>query len=370
VKVVTIVGARPQFIKAAPVSYAIEQWNGGHRERQIQEVFVHTGQHYDYEMSQIFFEELALKKPDYHLGVGSGTHAHQTGEMLKGIEAVLLQEKPALVIVYGDTNSTMAGAIAAAKLHIPVAHVEAGLRSFNKRMPEEINRVVTDHVATWLFCPTETAVRNLEHEGITEGVYLVVDVMYESLLYNSERAVKQSNVLERLGLRPKQYIVATVHRAENTERSDHLGGIMSALVRLAERGWKIVFPVHPRTRKVLEDIRTRHTNLLLISPLSYFDMLALEKQARVILTDSGGVQKEAYWCRVPCVTLREETEWVETVTRGGNRLAGVHPQRIVAASLEAADGALPPLVEEAELRGRSNGTAIVEVLIEHTAGGR
>lgn len=369
-KLVDIVGARPQFIKLAPILKAIERHNREHPDRPIQEVLAHTGQHYDYEMSQVFFDELGLKAPDYHLGVGSGTHGYQTGEMLKRIEEVLLKEKPDLVMVYGDTNSTLAGALAAAKLHIPVAHVEAGLRSFNRKMPEEINRVLADHVADLLFCPTETAVRNLKREGFTnivnDGRLLpldyaprtpddkprttrhvplvlnVGDVMYDAVLQYAELAEAKSGILERLELEPRGYALATVHRAENTDNPVRLKGIFQGLATLAQEGLTVVVPLHPRTRNTFSSLsfipEPLPRNLLIIEPISYLDMLMLEKNARVILTDSGGVQKEAFFFRVPCVTLREETEWVETVGAGWNKLVGYDPERIVRAALMAQQG--------------------------------
>ena len=330
-KLVDIVGARPQFIKVGPILRAIDKHNREHPQRAIQEILVHTGQHYDYTMSRVFFEELELKEPDYHLGVGSGTHAYQTGEMLKRIEEVLLKEKPDLVMVYGDTNSTLAGALAAAKLRIPVAHVEAGLRSFNRKMPEEINRVLTDHVSDLLFCPTETAVKNLEREGITKGVHLVGDVMYDSVLYNVQLAERHSQILEQLQLEPKGYALATVHRAENADDPERLRSIFEALETIAADGLPVVVPLHPRTRKQLSTLNLPLNRVQLIEPVSYLEMLLLEKSATIILTDSGGVQKEAFFFKVPCVTLREETEWVETVEAGWNVLVGCHPERIVRA---------------------------------------
>ena len=308
-KVVSIIGARPQFIKCAPVSRALRHV--------AQEVLVHTGQHYDDSMSGVFFRELDIPEPDYHLGVGSGSHGQQTGAMLTKIEEVLLKEKPDRVLVYGDTNSTLAGALAAAKLHISVAHVEAGLRSFNRRMPEEINRVMTDHLADVLLCPTETAVENLQLEGVTKGVHLVGDVMYDALLDSVERARRTSTVFDRLELEAQSYLLVTVHRAENTDQAQRMHGIMAALIALAESGQMIVFPVHPRTRKALDNLSFKPPErLLLTEPLSYLDMVLLESTARIILTDSGGVQKESYWLQVPCITLRDETEWVETVESG------------------------------------------------------
>ncbi len=337
-KLVQIVGARPQFIKVAPVLRSIKQHNRAQPDRAIQEILVHTGQHYDDAMSRVFFEELEIKEPDYHLGVGSGTHGQQTGEMLKRIEEVLLKEKPDLVMVYGDTNSTLAGALAAAKLHIPVAHVEAGLRSFNKRMPEEINRALTDHASNLLFCPTETAVENLRREGITKGVRLVGDVMYDSVLYNAELAERKSNVLRRLGLGSKEYALATIHRAENTDDSERLRAIFTALARIARELLPVILPLHPRTRNRLTAVGLSPQHVRLLDPVSYLDMILLEKHARLVLTDSGGVQKEAFFFRVPCVTLREETEWAETVKTGWNALAGSDPEAIFAAAGDARPG--------------------------------
>jgi UDP-N-acetylglucosamine 2-epimerase len=323
VKVVSIVGARPQFIKAAPVSRALRKAHT--------EVLVHTGQHYDDNMSAVFFDELALPPPDYDLGVGSGPHGAQTGAMLARIEEVLLAEQPGWVLVYGDTNSTLAGALAAAKLHIPVAHVEAGLRSFNRAMPEEINRVVADHLSDLLFCPSQTAVDNLAAEGVTRGVHLVGDVMAESLAFAAERARVRSTILERLELTEKHFLLATVHRAENTDDPVRLQNILVAFAQIRET---IVFPIHPRTRKALEALGNPQSaihNLQLLEPVGYLDMVRLEQSARMILTDSGGIQKEAYWLGVPCVTLRDETEWVETVQAGWNVLVGADTARILQA---------------------------------------
>lgn len=332
-KVVSIVGARPQFIKFAPVSRELR--------KVATEIVIHTGQHYDDCLSEVFFQSLSLPKPDYHLGVGSGTHAQQTGEMLKGIEEVLEAQRPDYVLVYGDTNSTLAGALAAAKVHIPVAHVEAGLRSFNRLMPEEINRVVTDHLSDLLFCPTQTALKHLRREGIRRGVRLVGDVMYDALQDNIRIAERTSTILERLQLKPGQFILATVHRAENTDELQNLGDIVKAFLALAKSGERVVFPAHPRTQKRLGELGTNWSSsglLRIISPVSYLDMIQLESKARVILTDSGGIQKEAYWLRVPCITLRKETEWVETVESGWNRLVGTHTQSILKAAQRAKAG--------------------------------
>jgi len=323
-KIATVVGARPQFIKMAPVSRELKKAG-------IDEVIIHTGQHYDYEMNRIFFEQLNIPEPDYYLGVGSGSHGHQTGEMLKRIEEVLMKEEPDLVLVYGDTNSTLAGALAAVKLYIRVAHVEAGLRSFDKRMPEEVNRVLTDHVSDYLFAPTETAVKNLYNEGIKDRVYLTGDVMYDALLYNIKIARKNSKILDELGLKPKEYLLATVHRAENTDNRENLENIIEAFIESQEL---IVFPAHPRTQKYLKAYRLmekieKATNIILIPPVGYLDMLVLEENARKILTDSGGVQKEAYFLKVLCITLRERTEWVETVEDGWNVLVGADKSKIL-----------------------------------------
>jgi len=315
-KVLSIVGARPQFIKAAAVSRVLRAEPG------VQEVLVHTGQHYDDNMSRVFFEELEIPEPDYHLGIGGGTHGQNTGRMLEAIERGLLKEQPDWVLVYGDTDSTLAGALAAVKLHIPVAHVEAGLRSFNRRMPEEINRVLTDHASDLLFAPTETAVQNLLREGILENkIHLVGDVMYDAALYYGAKAEQKSEILKRLGLSPKGYVLATVHRVENTDDPGRLGAILEALAEV-HRELPVVFPVHPRTRKRAEafGLGGYLERVLAIEPVGYLDMVMLEKSARLIATDSGGVQKEAFFYRVPCVTLRGETEWVELVELGWNRL--------------------------------------------------
>ena len=320
-KIVSVVGARPQFIKCAPVSREIR--------KKHTEILVHTGQHYDPEMSDIFFKELLIPRPDYHLDVGSGSHGQQTGDMLVRVEEILLHQKPDLVIVYGDTNTTLAGALAAAKLHIPVAHVEAGLRSFDRTMPEEINRVVTDHISDLLFCPTENAVKLLANEGITRGVHLVGDVMVDALEFNKEIAEKRSPILERLGITPDQYLVLTVHRPANTDSQEHMESIIGAV---GEAGMPVVFPVHPRTHKCLEAYGMGGrlpANIIVTEPLGYLDMLKLMRHASKILTDSGGIQKEAYLLGVPCITLRENTEWVETVKEGWNVLVSADHDTIV-----------------------------------------
>lgn len=362
IKILNIVGARPQFIKLVPILKAIRDYNSENSGNPIKVTVIHTGQHYDYGMSQVFFEELGLPPPDYHLDVGSGTHAYQTGLMLIRIEGVLLKEKPDLVLVYGDTNSTLAGALAAAKLHIPIAHVEAGLRSFNREMPEEINRVLTDHISDLLFCPTETAVRNLDREGITNIinggklislemknqtfnfhkplVLNVGDIMYDALLMYLELAEEKSTIIDRLGLRAKEYALATVHRAENTDNIERLEKIWQSLIMLANSGLKVVVPLHPRTRKILsfKSFKLSSNNLLAIEPISYLDMLLLEKNAKVILTDSGGVQKEAFFLKVPCITFRKETEWVETVETGWNILVDSDAEKVYHAVLNVKEG--------------------------------
>jgi len=319
---VTIVGARPQFIKAAAMSRALRTRH--------QEILVHTGQHYDYEMSEIFFKGLEIPPPHVNLAVGSGSHAAQTAAMLKAIEEVLIAEKPSWLLIYGDTNSTLAGALAASKLSVPVGHVEAGLRSFNRRMPEEINRVVSDHVSELLLCPSETAVQNLAAEGITRNVHLVGDVMLDVLKWAEERwRSNQPDVLRRLGLTGHSYLLATVHRSATTDDAGQLSRIFAALNSFDET---VVFPVHPRTRKAILDGRhSVSSHVRLIDPIGYLDMVALTGAARLILTDSGGLQKEAYWLGVPCITLREETEWVETVDAGWNILVGADTDRITAA---------------------------------------
>ncbi|ABU56901.1 non-hydrolyzing UDP-N-acetylglucosamine 2-epimerase [Roseiflexus castenholzii] len=318
--IVTIVGARPQFIKAAAVSRVLR---ARHRE-----VLVHTGQHYDANMSAIFFDELGIPPPDVNLAVGSAGHGAQTGAMLAKIEEVLLAEHPDWVLVYGDTNSTLAGALAAAKLRIPVAHVEAGLRSFNRAMPEEINRVLTDHLSDLLLCPSQTAIDNLAREGITRSVILVGDVMADALRLAAERA--DTPVLESFGVQPGDYALATVHRAENTDDPLRLQGILIGLTLL---DMPVIFPAHPRARRAIAALEwTPPAHVRLVEPVGYLGMVALMRGARVILTDSGGVQKEAYWLGVPCVTLRDETEWVETVAHGWNTLVGADPERIVAAA--------------------------------------
>jgi UDP-GlcNAc3NAcA epimerase len=325
-KIITVVGARPQFIKAAAVSRVITSSFAD----QIEEKIIHTGQHFDENMSQVFFDELGIPKPHYNLAVSGGNHGAMTGKMLEGIEQVLLTEKPDWLLIYGDTNSTLAGALAASKLHIPIAHVEAGLRSFNMRMPEEVNRIVSDRISTLLFCPTQTAVENLKLEGITRGVHNVGDVMYDVALFYQDKASVHSRVLERFNLMPKDFVLATCHRAENTDDSLRLREILAGLAEISTH-FKVVLPLHPRTKKIIEgaDLGGYLKSLKIVDPLPFLDMVALEKSAKIILTDSGGVQKEAFFYRVPCITLRDETEWVETVFQGCNCLVGASHQKIV-----------------------------------------
>lgn len=313
-KLLTIIGARPQFIKAAVVSRALAD------RTDLREVIVHTGQHYDANMSDIFFEELSIPKPDHHLGIGGGSHGQMTGRQLEAIERMLMEEKPDVVLVYGDTNSTLAGALAAAKLHIPVAHVEAGLRSFNRRMPEEINRVLTDHASDILFAPTGTAMRNLAAEGIAPAkCHLVGDVMYDASLFYRDRA-RRPAWFDALGIAPGDFVLATIHRAENTDDPARLAGILRGL---GEAGLPVVLPLHPRTRGRLRECGiTPSANLHVVDPVGYLEMVWLEANCRLVATDSGGVQKEAYFFAKPCVTLRDETEWVELVEGGWNVLAG------------------------------------------------
>ncbi|WP_417512989.1 non-hydrolyzing UDP-N-acetylglucosamine 2-epimerase [Minwuia sp.] len=312
-RVLTVVGARPQFIKAAAVSRAFGRVQG------LNEVMVHTGQHFDAGMSDIFFDELEIPKPAHNLDIHGGSHGEMTGRMLAGLEHVMQDERADLVLIYGDTNSTLAAALAAAKLNIPVAHVEAGLRSFNRAMPEEINRVVADHVSSLLFCPTIAAVDNLSNEGITSGVHNVGDVMFDSTLFAIEKAKQHSDILQTLALTPGSYALATIHRAENTDSADHLSAVLDWLK--AEAGRRpVVWPLHPRTRAAADRFGLDFDGILLCDPVGYLDMNRLLSGATDVFTDSGGLQKEAYFHRKPCVTLRDETEWVETVQNGWNRL--------------------------------------------------
>lgn len=336
IKVVTVLGARPQFIKAAVVSRALTA-------RGVLETLVHTGQHFDANMSDVFFDELQIPRPAHYLGIGGGSHGQNTGRMIEAIERVLLVEKPDWVLIYGDTDSTLAAALAAVKLHIPVAHVEAGLRSFNRKMPEEINRVLTDHAASLLFAPTETAVKHLADEGIAgASVQCVGDVMFDVALFYGAKAEAKSAILSTLGLVPNTYALATIHRAENTDDVNRFRSIFDGF---AQFGGNIVLPLHPRTRAKLTSVGlTVPDNVRLIEPVSYLDMVMLEKSAVLIATDSGGVQKEAFFHRVPCVTLRDETEWMELVKSGWNCLASPTDPASVAQAMVAAKGNVGELV--------------------------
>jgi UDP-GlcNAc3NAcA epimerase len=357
-KIITVVGARPQFIKAAAVSRAMAA-NG-----EFQEVMVHTGQHFDGNMSDVFFAELEIPPPKHNLHISGGRHGAMTGRMLEAIEQVLVDEEPDWVLIYGDTNSTLAGALAAAKLHYPIAHVEAGLRSFNMRMPEEINRLLADRVSTLLLCPTDAAVKNLRDEGITSGVSNVGDVMHDVALYYRDKAKASSTILERLGIQDRAFVLATCHRAENTDDPQRLAGIIKGLREVAVE-IPVVLPLHPRTSKLLGD--AGHSTLAPIittPPLSYLDMVALEQAARAIVTDSGGVQKEAFFFGVPCVTMREETEWVETVELGMNVLVGASTDRIVAACRNAAEGIVAPPKATPYGAGRA-AEAVISTILGH-----
>tara|TARA_Y100000591_G_scaffold332823_1_gene371750 strand:- start:1215 stop:2288 length:1074 start_codon:yes stop_codon:yes gene_type:complete len=314
-KIITVIGARPQFIKAAMLSKQIANSSD------ISEIVIHTGQHFDRNMSEIFFEEMKIPKPDYNLGICSMSHGAMTGRQLEEIEKILLDEEPDFVLVYGDTNSTLAGALAAAKLNIKIAHVEAGLRSYNKKMPEEINRILTDHLSAIHFTPTKSATNNLINEGISkESIINVGDIMFDAALYYEKMSSDKSKILEDNNLKNKDYILATIHRQENTDNINNLNDIISAL---SFSNKKIVLPVHPRTQKIINENKiSAGKNLIFISPVGYLDMISLEKNAYKIVTDSGGVQKEAYFHNVPCITLREETEWVELVEIGANEIVG------------------------------------------------
>ena len=344
-KLVTIIGARPQIIKAAALSRAIRN----HYKDQIQEIIVHTGQHYDDNMSQVFFDELQIPRPDYNLHVGSASHGVQTARMTEGIEDILIKEQPDFIVLYGDTNSTLAGAVAAAKIHVPIVHIEAGLRSFNKAMPEEINRIVCDHCSTLLFTPTKAGLENLKREGFpmdNEGpftidnpkVYHCGDIMYDNSLHFADIAEAKTEIIQRLELAGNPFILATIHRDSNTDHPERLSAIFKAIIRLSEE-CRIVLPLHPRTSKLLktnldEELQMQvfnNTNISLIPPVSFLEMIALERHARLVMTDSGGVQKESYFFKKPCIILRPETEWVEIVQTGNAILADADESRIMQA---------------------------------------
>jgi UDP-GlcNAc3NAcA epimerase len=357
-KIVTVVGARPQFIKAAAVSRAINDYNA----RDIIEVMVHTGQHHDRNMSEVFFEDLGIPPPSYNLGISGGSHGVMTGKMIIAIEALLQVERPDWLLVYGDTNSTLAAVIAAAKLGIPIAHVEAGVRSFRPQMPEEINRVVTDRLANALFCPTGTAVQNLKSEGRVEGIHNVGDVMLDIVRRFRDVALRQSPILDALELRNRQFVLATCHRAENTDSAENLTAILAALVRIASE-LPVLLPLHPRTRKQISafGLDPMLEDLKVLPPLAFLDMLALLQASHMILTDSGGIQKEAFFLSVPCVTMRTETEWPETLEGGYNIIAGTSTDGLVSAFFEAHSRTRLPVTSQPFGNGRA-GESIVSIL--------
>ena len=357
-KILTIIGARPQFVKAFAVS---RQLRPDH-----EEVFVHTGQHYDDEMSDVFFDELGIPEPDYNLGVGSASHGEQTAEMIVGIEELTEREDPDLLLCYGDTNSTLAAGIVASKLDAPLAHVEAGLRSYNREMPEEINRVLTDHAAECLLVPSDAAVENLRAEGITEGVYDTGDVMYDAVLLARDRAVERSTVLDDLGVADGEFVLTTVHRARNTDDSDRLAAILDALAAISD---EVVFPVHPRTENAMREYGLwdfAAEELTLTDPVGYLDFVRLLDGARTVATDSGGAQKEAFFLDTPCVTMREETEWTETVEAGWNVLVGADGRRIES---ELAKSSTPPK-SKPEPYGDGDAASEVKAVIEDFVGVR
>ena len=329
-RVFTIVGARPQFIKLAPVSRAMKAY-GEKQGTAIEDIIVHTGQHYDPEMSAIFFDELQIPEPAVDLAIGSGSHGVQTALMLQALEESLIEYNPDVVVVYGDTNSTLAGALAAAKLHFPVAHIEAGLRSFDRRMPEEVNRIIADHISDVLFSPTETAMLNLRNENLASRAYGVGDVMLDAVLFNRELATSQSSILAEMGLEDNRFVAATIHRAANTD-SGRLGSLLEALNTVASEIVPVIFPAHPRTLARIERIYPEWravSDLRIIKPVGYLDMLRLTDAANAVMTDSGGLQKEAFFLGTPCLTLRDETEWPETVSAGRNTLVGADTDKIV-----------------------------------------
>lgn len=351
-KIMTVVGARPQFIKAAALSrHIISEHQGA-----VEEKIIHTGQHYDQNMSDVFFEQMHIPKPTFCFDVEKSTHGAMTGKMLADIEEVLMAERPDVLLVYGDTNSTLAGGLAAAKLHIPIAHVEAGLRSFNMKMPEEVNRILTDRISTRLYCPTEVACRNLSNEGLSEGVLNSGDIMLDVAQYYGPLASENSNIIEALGLEPGGFSLSTIHRAENTDVPERLTAICRGLNRISQQV-PVVLPLHPRTRKIagqlgllelLKDVR-------LVDPLPFWDVLRLQQNAKMIVTDSGGVQKEAYFHRTPCVTIRDQTEWVETLEDGWNCLVSADEDLIVQAAL----GARVPDAPQKNHYGRGQTSAFI-----------
>lgn len=350
-KILTIVGARPQFVKAAALSREIKKHTG------LREIIVHTGQHFDANMSDIFFEEMEIPKPDYNLNINGLSHGAMTGQMLEQLEKVMTGEKPDVVLIYGDTNSTIAGALAAKKLHIKVAHVEAGLRSFNMQMPEEINRILTDRISNWLFCPTDTAINNLKKEGyenIPSTIVKTGDVMEDAALYYAERAKEKSHIIQTLNLGGKTFILTTIHRAENTDVAANLENIINALNELSET-YPVIVPLHPRTRKIISD-KGYQTNFTIIDPVGYFDMIMLLQHCSLVITDSGGLQKEAFFFNKLCITTREQTEWVELVENGYNFIAGTDKQKIVSLATQKITAAFP-----AKLNLYGNGNACYNI---------
>ena len=364
VVVAVVVGARPEFVQSATLSRAIVSRHSRGDAPAVTEVLIHTGQHYDDAMSDVFFRDLGLARPTHHLGVGSALHGAQTGEMMKRLEPILVDLQPDVVVVFGDTNSTLAAALVAAKLHIPVAHVEAGLRSFNREMPEEINRCLTDHVSDLLLCPSAQAAVNLEREGISDGVHITGDVMLDALEWVRPDQSQVSAVLDRYGLAAGGYAVATVHRAENTDDAGRLGGLLTALGDVAADGLPVILPLHPRTAASLDGLDVP-AGVWPVEPVGHAEMVALASGARIGLTDSGGLQKELYWLGVPCVTMRGETEWVETVAAGWNVVAGVDPTAITAAARRMGSidpGDRPPIYGSGGAAPR-----ILDLLVEHFA---
>ncbi len=337
-KLLTIIGARPQFVKAAALSREIK------KHPQLKEIIVHTGQHFDANMSDIFFEEMEIPKPDYHLNINGLSHGAMTGQMLEKIEAVLLTEKPDVVLVYGDTNSTIAGALAAKKLHIKVAHVEAGLRSFNMQMPEEINRILTDRISDWLFCPTDTAIQNLAKEGyenIDAKIIKAGDVMEDAAIYYAQKASERSTIISQLNLTDKQFVLATIHRAENTDNLGNLKNIIAGLNEL-NKSTSVIVPLHPRTKKIIEQ-HAIVADFTIIEPVGYFDMITLLQNCSLVITDSGGLQKEAFFFQKFCITTREQTEWVELIENGYNFIAGTETHQIVSLAKNMLNKPFPPV---------------------------
>jgi UDP-N-acetylglucosamine 2-epimerase len=352
-KILSVVGARPEFIQSMPVSRAIRADH--------QEILVHTGQHYDYRMSQTFFDELDIPVPDYNLGIGSASQARQVAEIMLGMEKVLLKEKPNLMIVRGDTNSTLAAALVSSKVNLPFAHIEAGERSFNRLMPEEINRLVADRLADLHFCVSQAAEKNLAAEGIKDSVYWVGDVMLDAMLYARPIARAKSGILGQLRIEPKRYALATIHRAMNTDQPERLGKIISSFNQVSET---IILPMHPRTREALSKIKIPvEEHIHIIEPVGYFDMLTLEENARLIATDSGGVQREAYYMRIPCLTLRDESEWGATIETGWNKLVGADQKLI----LDGWFNFMPP-VEHPPIYGVGNAALQIAEIINTAAG--